>query len=116
MILPLLSKRLISFVPKALTSSFTSVINRPIHCLQRCTIPNSKPFMQPVLPLLVQKCGLKHKGKLKLRCKGCYFVVRKELFYVMCKVHPRHKQVQIHPKEHETWIVSHATQGVKRPW
>lgn len=60
--------------------------------------------------------GMKQVGKVKRRCKDCYMVWRKERLYNMCKTHPRHKQMSIKPKPRSTWILTHATQSVYRPW
>lgn len=77
---------------------------------------NGSNLLAPVVPLYNSVCGMKVKGILELRCKDCYFVTRKERMFVMCKTHPRHKQAKIQKKEYKTWILTHATQGPKRPW
>lgn len=78
-----------------------------------------RPGMQlltAVLPTLSSACGFKVKGHLKRRCKDCYFVMRQERLYVICKTHPRHKQMSMKPPEKKTWILTHATQCPDRPW
>uniref|UniRef100_A0A1L8E122 Ribosomal protein n=1 Tax=Nyssomyia neivai TaxID=330878 RepID=A0A1L8E122_9DIPT len=67
-------------------------------------------------PLLNLVCGFKVKGKLKRRCKDCYFVWRQQRLYVICKTHPRHKQMAMKKKEHNTWILTNASQSKVREW
>ena len=52
-------------------------------------------LLTPQIPILSQTCGFKVKGKLKRRCKDCYFVVRERRKYVICETHPRHKQMSM---------------------
>lgn len=73
-------------------------------------------LLKTVPPLLSQVCGLKMKGRLRRRCKDCYFVWRQERLYVMCKTHPRHKQMSMKKREYNTWILTTATQGPIRGW
>nr|CAD7456867.1 unnamed protein product [Timema tahoe] len=70
-----------------------------------------KPLLNSFVPMFIPVCGFKVKGKLKRRCKDCYFVMRQERLYVICKTHPRHKQMAMKKKEKNTWILTHATQG-----
>jgi ribosomal protein L36 len=59
-----------------------------------------------------QTAGLKHKGEPKRRCKHCYFIIKDEVKYVMCTVHPRHKQAQRQvATKYGNMIMTHATQG-----
>lgn len=73
---------------------------------------------QPIiaLPMINQTCGFKLKRILKRRCKDCYFVVRQDRLHVICKTHPRHKQMAITRPEKSTVILTHATQSKIRPW
>lgn len=73
-------------------------------------------ILTPFTPSVVPNCGFKVKGRLKRRCKDCYFVVRQQRLYVICKTHPRHKQMSMVPSEKNTWILTHATQGKVRQW
>jgi len=77
---------------------------------------NTFNFLQPILPVYNSICGLKTKGRLQLRCKDCYIVARKERWFVMCKKHPRHKQIQIKKREYKTWIITSASQSKVRGW
>lgn len=68
------------------------------------------------LPLYSLVNGFKVKGRLKRRCKDCYFVVRQERTYVICKTHPRHKQMSQMKKPKNLWILTDATQSKVRQW
>lgn len=70
----------------------------------------------PALPQLTQRCGFKVKGRLRRRCKDCYFVMRQGRLYNLCNTHPRHKQMSMVKKPKNTWILTHATQSKVRPW
>lgn len=91
---------------------------RAFHLLQKPTlnVSSMENALKPVRVSIVPSCGLKVRGMLHRRCKDCYFVRREEIWYVMCKTHPRHKQVQMKAHERKSWILSHATQGKIRPW
>lgn len=39
---------------------------------------NQMPLLQSFVPTIQQSCGMKVKGKLRRRCKDCYFVWREE--------------------------------------
>lgn len=67
-------------------------------------------------PLFNQSCGFKFKRVLKRRCKDCYYVVRENRLHVICKTHPRHKQLAITQPEKSTWILTHAMQSKVRPY
>uniref|UniRef100_A0A182Y2T9 Ribosomal protein n=1 Tax=Anopheles stephensi TaxID=30069 RepID=A0A182Y2T9_ANOST len=74
-------------------------------------------FLQArLVPLLNLVSGFKVKGRLKRRCKDCYFVMRQERLYVICKTHPRHKQMSMKKHDRNTWILTDATQGKVRAW
>lgn len=73
-------------------------------------------LLQPKLPILQQFNGLKYKNALRLRCKGCYFVTRQGIRYVMCKLKPRHKQSAFPKKLKYTYIWTYACQGKRREW
>lgn len=61
-------------------------------------------------------CGLKIKGRLKLRCKSCYFIRRDERWYVYCPAHGRHKQAEMKKRRDKKWIITFACQNKKYPW
>jgi large subunit ribosomal protein L36 len=73
-------------------------------------------LLTPTVPVLSFSCGFKVKQKLKRRCKGCYFVVRRGRLYVICETHPRHKQMSMKAPDEVHWIISHASQSRVRPW
>ncbi|KAL6255300.1 hypothetical protein P5V15_013640 [Pogonomyrmex californicus] len=113
-------------VPKLLTiPTIQNVVTHKIHHIcdrQKLSSPcnilnhNASFLLQPVLPMYNSVCGLKAKGRLQLRCKDCYFLCKDERWYVMCKTHPRHKQVKIKKKEYKTWILTWASQSKIRGW
>ncbi|XP_066251990.1 uncharacterized protein mRpL36 [Euwallacea similis] len=92
------------------TAQFHSVLTPVLQNMHKV------PLLSPVTPALVQSCGFKVVGRLKKRCKDCYFVRRQERLYVICKTHPRHKQMSMVKDPRYTWILTHATQGKVRPW
>ncbi|XP_017462541.1 PREDICTED: 39S ribosomal protein L36, mitochondrial [Rhagoletis zephyria] len=73
-------------------------------------------LLTPFTSLLTQVAGFKVKGRLRRRCKDCYFVVRQQRAYVICPTHPRHKQMAMKKREKNTWILTHATQSKVRPY
>lgn len=73
-------------------------------------------ILSPSLPIMNSIAGFKVRGRVKRRCKSCYFVTRQERLYVICPEHPRHKQMAKKPKPHNTWILTHASQSKIRPW
>lgn len=76
----------------------------------------AKLILVPNNTNILSMCGFKVKGFLKRRCKDCYFIMRQNRLHVLCKTHPRHKQMQVQKKEKNTLILSHATQSKVRPW
>lgn len=72
--------------------------------------------LQPQQLMITAQRGLKQVGNCKRRCKDCYFVTRQERLFVMCKSHPRHKQMAMKKHLKHTWILTDATQSVKRAW
>ncbi|KAJ8921135.1 hypothetical protein NQ315_013606 [Exocentrus adspersus] len=106
------SKRLVQH-SNILASSF-HILSRP-----NLTLTHSIPqhnFLIPSSHSLIPSCGFKVKGRVRRRCKDCYMVRREERLYVICKTHPRHKQMSMVKKPKDTWILSHATQSKYRPW
>ncbi|CAK1586178.1 unnamed protein product [Parnassius mnemosyne] len=75
-----------------------------------------KKILQVYNPVINPICGFKVKGRVRRRCKSCYFVFRDQRKYVICPEHPRHKQMAMKPKPHNTWILTHASQSPVRPW
>ncbi|XP_065359725.1 uncharacterized protein mRpL36 [Calliphora vicina] len=73
-------------------------------------------LLAPVSSLMNQVAGFKVKGRLKRRCKDCYFVIRQQRHYVICPTHPRHKQMSMKKRDYKSWILTHATQSKVRPF
>ncbi|KAL5290820.1 hypothetical protein ACFFRR_010292 [Megaselia abdita] len=102
----------------------TPVLSRTFHGLTVTPPPSglaaplgvNNKFLTPVTSVVSQIAGFKVKGRLKKRCKDCYFVVREERLYVICPTHPRHKQMSMQKKDYNTWILTHATQSKVRPF
>ncbi|EFN85818.1 39S ribosomal protein L36, mitochondrial [Harpegnathos saltator] len=119
--------RAINIVPKILVwQPIQNILARNIHfiCDRRKLnlTPNSLPdhstsvILPCITPMYNSICSLKTRGVLQRRCKDCYFVSRHERLYVMCKSHPRHKQVQMKKREYKTWILTSVSQKKKRDW
>lgn len=96
-------------------SILSSIINRQQSNSWKNQI-GARPLLQPSVALVNNERGMKQMGNCKRRCKDCYFVVRYERLYVMCKTHPRHKQMAMKKRVHNTWILTDATQSTKRAW
>lgn len=114
-----------SIVPKILTTGVVQnilvhrihyICDRQKYSLSSDFSHDTPSFLQSVLPIYNSVCGLKTKGRLQLRCKDCYFVCREERWYVMCKTHPRHKQVKMKKRDYKTWIVTSGSQKPVRGW
>jgi large subunit ribosomal protein L36 len=73
-------------------------------------------ILQPASILINIQRGMKQVGRVKRRCKDCYFYVKQERFFVFCKTHPRHKQMAMIKKPKSTWILTDATQSITRAW
>ncbi|KFB44444.1 AGAP005927-PA-like protein [Anopheles sinensis] len=112
---------MLSLVRPTACSSFHSLSQprQPAPLANQCSTPAiaAPKFLQPIaIPLLQHACGFKVKGRLKRRCKDCYFVMRQERLYVICKTHPRHKQMSMKKHDRNTWILTDATQSKIRAW
>lgn len=96
-----------------------SMLSPAIRYDRFCIQPNitcQQSLLQPMNILATAQRGLKQVGRPKRRCKDCYFVMRQERLYVMCKTHPRHKQMAMKKRKHNTWILTDATQSTRRAW
>jgi len=72
----------------------------------------SGSFLHPTNISLNLYAGIKHMGKLTLRCRHCYFAIKDEQKYVMCTAKPRHYAAEKQPgKKRKAFILTHATQG-----
>lgn len=92
--------------------------NKPLAVSPKVTsgVAQCSELLRVTVPTITPNCGMKVKGMPKLRCKDCYFVVRQERLYVMCKTKQRHKQMAMKAKDKKFWMLSHATQGFNREW
>ncbi|XP_063237638.1 large ribosomal subunit protein bL36m [Bacillus rossius redtenbacheri] len=95
------------------TTKGTVPLVRQCHVLARTTV-SVLEVPRPALTLPTR--GFKVKRNLKRRCKDCYFVIRERRLYVLCKTHPRHKQMSMKAPDKCNWILTHATQSRVRPW
>lgn len=105
--------RLPVIIPKPIVSTACYHALTKTNILPQTTISQ---LLAPKVINIVPVCGFKVKGRLRRRCKDCYFVVREQRLYVICKTHPKHKQMSMVKKEKNTWILTHATMGKVRPW
>lgn len=101
--------------------TITSMASLPVKSAQTSMFDSVQQFskarlLQPILPIINPVCSFKVRGRLRRRCKSCYFVVRDERLYVICPKFPRHKQMAMKAKPLNTWILTHATQSPVRPW
>ncbi|XP_073838661.1 mitochondrial ribosomal protein L36 [Musca autumnalis] len=103
--LPVMSTNTISKAPTAVDAA------SPISLLS-----GMQRLLTPVTTILNQVAGFKVKGRLKRRCKDCYFVIRQQRHYVICPTHPRHKQMSMKKRDYKSWILTHATQSKVRPY
>ncbi|KAF0303717.1 39S ribosomal protein L36, mitochondrial [Amphibalanus amphitrite] len=74
------------------------------------------PLLATSTPQVVPSCGMKMRYALRRRCKHCYKVARGQRWYIMCPVHPRHKQMSLVPHPKTQWILSDVMQTPRRPW
>ncbi|CAG9793868.1 unnamed protein product [Diatraea saccharalis] len=73
-------------------------------------------LLTPITPMINLICNMKVKGRVRRRCKACYFVVRDQRYYIMCPKFPRHKQMAMRQKPHNRYILTSASQSPVRPW
>lgn len=112
-----------TFESNARLAAAGNVLSRSLHILAgtkpaaNLQLMNAPALLKPATsPQMMQTCGMKIKGRLRRRCRDCYFVMRQGRLYNMCPTHPRHKQaaIKVHPRVN--WIITHATQSKVRPW
>lgn len=122
-ILRTLTTRLPSCPSTCISRSFHAIIGSTSHRIPThipITTLNHRPeaagILQSTSPLLQLSCGFKVKGLLKRRCKDCFYVVRRNRAYIICKTHPRHKQMAMVQRPEKKWILTHATQSKDRPY
>lgn len=120
--------RIASFLRPMTIQSSNQILQNNIKCLRnfsmlsniinRSLTPTAPitPLLQPAAVTLNIERGFKQVGRLKRRCKDCYFVMRQERLYVICKTHPRHKQMAMKKKPKNSWLLTDATQSPYRPF
>lgn len=65
---------------------------------------------------LIPSRGFKVFGKVRKRCKDCYFVTRDQRLYNLCKTYPKHKQMSIRHTDKAYYILTGVQQKKKREW
>jgi len=65
---------------------------------------------------LIPLRGFKVFGKIRKRCKDCYFVTRDQRMYNLCKTYPKHKQMSIRHSDKAYYILTGVQQKRKREW
>ncbi|KAJ6641520.1 39S ribosomal protein L36, mitochondrial [Pseudolycoriella hygida] len=112
--------KLPTHAPGSISRSFHCIVGssslRSTSLISSLTNKQNAGILQLTSPLLQIFCGFKVKGVLKRRCKDCYHVVRKGRGYIICKTHPRHKQMAMAQRPEKKWILTHATQSKIRPY
>ncbi|XP_037076749.1 39S ribosomal protein L36, mitochondrial-like [Pollicipes pollicipes] len=78
--------------------------------------PAARRLLAAATPQVLPSCGMKMRYNLRRRCKHCYLVARHNRWYIMCPVHPRHKQMSLVPHPKTQWILSDVMQTPRRPW
>lgn len=110
-------------IPNLTVETVQNIVSRRVYYIhnrqiltQSISSNDTSALLQPLLPMYYLVRGLKAKGRLQLRCKDCYFMCKEDRWFVMCKTHPRHKQVKQAKKEYKTWILTFASQSKVRDW
>lgn len=109
-----LFKNSIHKINRILTTTNVSTI----HLLAKPMLNNSLNvgFLLPKIQTIIPSCGFKQVGRVRRRCKDCYYIRREERLIVQCHKHPRHKQMSMKKDAKNTWILTAATQSKVRPW
>lgn len=115
-----LTSKLPSCPSTSISRSFHYIMGPTSHRIPSMNPISASPLnvgiLQSTSPLMQLSCGFKVKGLLKRRCKDCYYVVRQNRGYIICKTHPRHKQMAMVKRPESKWILTHATQSKIRPY
>jgi len=90
---------------------------------KRATIITRTPqivSMLQILPVngstIVPSRGFKVFGKVRKRCKDCYFVTRDQRLYNLCKTYQKHKQMSIRQTDKAYYILTGVQQKKQREW
>ncbi|XP_055382613.1 uncharacterized protein LOC129612852 [Condylostylus longicornis] len=111
-----LAARTFTSLQNFITQTALVPYNNGLPIMPSQTFIQKSQILQPVSFLINQVAGFKVKGRLKRRCKDCFFVMRQQRLHVLCKTHPRHKQMAMKAKDKKSWILTHATQSHIRPY
>lgn len=65
---------------------------------------------------LIPSRGFKVFGKVRRRCKDCYFVTRDQRMYNLCKTYPKHKQISFRKPDKFYYILTGVQQKRTREW
>lgn len=65
---------------------------------------------------LIPSRGFKVFGKVRKRCKDCYFITRDQRVYNLCKAYPKHKQMSIRHTDKAYYILTGVQQKKVREW
>jgi len=65
---------------------------------------------------IVPSRGFKVFGKVRKRCKDCYFVTRDQRLYNLCKTFQKHKQMSIRHTDKAYYILTGVQQKKQREW
>ena len=118
-----------------------SVLTTNMSGVMRNLLPTNNQLLQPTSVIIEPERGFKVKGRLRLRCKDCFYVrcvsIKevvhfhlkfsfkiffsstfriKDRMHVLCRTHGRHKQKQMIKHDKNKWILQDATQSKQRAW
>jgi len=87
----------------------------------RPSMINNAPLILSTIPLgnvqsLIPSRGFKVFGKVRKRCKDCYFVTRDQRMYNLCKTYQKHKQMSIRHTDKAYYILTGVQQKKRREW
>lgn len=84
---------------------------------QPAMINNAPQILSTVIGhSLIPSRGFKVFGKVRKRCKDCYFVTRDQRMYNLCKTYQKHKQMSIRGSDKFYYILTGVQQKKKREW
>ncbi|KAF0748306.1 mitochondrial ribosomal protein L36 [Aphis craccivora] len=87
-----------------------SIINRAPQLLSVLNTPSVNGLS------IVPFRGFKVFGKVRKRCKDCYFVTRDQRLYNLCKTFQKHKQMSIRHQDKAYYILTSVQQKKQREW
>jgi len=63
---------------------------------------------------LIPSRGFKVFGKVRKRCKDCYFVTRDQRLYNLCRTYQKHKQMSIRHTDKTYYVLTGVQQKKKK--